>query len=141
MRRWAGQATAPPLDSRLTFAILPPILRLAPLRPETRQAACTLRSQTGPVNRPSTIACPGETIFSISNQIVAINSKNLSFSLWIFLFAETLATLLHAAFNSSPIRFDTLQQNTHHVMRWLLAYLSKSWSRGSHDKRFSYRVS
>lgn len=26
-------------------------------------------------------------------------------------------------------------------MRWLLAYLSKSWSRGSHDKRFSHRIS
>lgn len=40
MRRWAGLAAAPPLDSRLTFAILPPILRLAPLRPETGEAAC-----------------------------------------------------------------------------------------------------
>lgn len=63
MRRWAGQATAPPLDSRLTFAILPPILRLAPLRPETREAACTPRSQTGPMDRLFWIACSWEIIF------------------------------------------------------------------------------
>lgn len=45
-RRWAGQAAAPPLDSRLTFAILPPILRLAPLRPEY-MPACICWSRGG----------------------------------------------------------------------------------------------
>ena len=55
---WPGHSAAPRI-SRLTFAILPPILRLAPLRPETSEVACIPRSQTAPENPPSTIACPG----------------------------------------------------------------------------------
>lgn len=66
MRRWAGLAAAPPLDSRLTFAILPPILRLAPLRPETRQAACCTLLARPSVRRSTaefTIASPFSPIF------------------------------------------------------------------------------
>lgn len=63
MRRWAGLAAAPPLDSRLTFAILPPILRLAPLRPETGEAACVVRSSLA--NWPRR----GSTDFAIPSNI------------------------------------------------------------------------
>lgn len=78
MRRWAGLAAAPPLDSRLTFAILPPILRLAPLRPETRQAACCTLLAREPALGPSIDRRVHDRLPLLSDFSFASNEKNRS---------------------------------------------------------------